>query len=814
MALSKPTNAQLTTSASTFSTSASDDAFIFGTDGNDLITGGTVSIDSAVSDGTDTMAGGLGDDTYIVRDTTDVVTELAGEGTDTIWSSVSYTLGAEVENIGANGSADITLTGNAKDNVLDSTNSTGVVTMNGGAGNDAYFLGAGDKIIDTGGIDTLYLPAGSGSLDLTNATTAAVILGGTAAQQAATVAGIENVVLQGTVSANLTGNALNNHLTGNGGNNQLTGAAGNDTLDTGAGGTDVLIGGAGDDTYILRNASTFSYTITEAAAAGTDSIVSYVASSLDLNLISNIENVYLQGSSNVNVTGNAAANILSGNAGNNNLDGGVGADKLIGGGGTNILVGGDGNDTYVVVSVSDTITETSTATSGTDTVQFNGISGTLSIGANVETVTLGGTSNIGVTVASATTKLATITGNAGNNTLTGGDGNDNINGGAGDDTLSGGAGTDTLTGGAGTNIMDGGDGNDIYNVTSNTDTVSETNALAAGGANDIVHFNGTASTTLTVGANIETIFLDGALATGVAFSAGVTTNHTITGNIANNSITGAGGADNINGGVGADTMSGGAGNDVFAVDNIGDSVVGGANFDVVNITYTAATVGGAGSTFTMEGTVEQLNMLGSVAYNGTGNAANNLINGNALDNIISGLGGSDTINAGVGNDTVIGGLGKDLITLGTGNDIAKFAFSGTGATTASLDSVAADGSITGVDSFSDLTLTAATADKIQLIGLTVGAVNATALTGSLNEPNFIANMNALLSAAPSGQGFNQSAGIDVAVVTGNDALASLNGRTFLAVDVNADNAFTTADLVIELTGTSDVSAMTAASFIA
>ena len=60
--------------------------------GNDMLDGGT---------GNDTMIGGAGNDTYVVDAAGDVVTELAGQGTDTVQSSVSYTLGANVENLHA-----------------------------------------------------------------------------------------------------------------------------------------------------------------------------------------------------------------------------------------------------------------------------------------------------------------------------------------------------------------------------------------------------------------------------------------------------------------------------------------------------------------------------------------------------------------------------------------------------------------------------------------------------------------------------------------------------------------------------------------
>ena len=49
--------------------------------------------------GNDTMAGGAGNDTYVVDAAGDVVTEAASAGTDTVQSRISYTLGANVENL-------------------------------------------------------------------------------------------------------------------------------------------------------------------------------------------------------------------------------------------------------------------------------------------------------------------------------------------------------------------------------------------------------------------------------------------------------------------------------------------------------------------------------------------------------------------------------------------------------------------------------------------------------------------------------------------------------------------------------------------
>jgi Ca2+-binding RTX toxin-like protein len=201
---------------------------------NDTINGlaGNDTLDG--SGGDDLMAGGSGNDSYVVDSNGDVVVESAGAGTDLVRASISFTLGANLENLTLTGSAAIDATGNTVANILAGNGADNL--LDGGAGADKMAGGGGNDnyVVDSAG-DAVTENAGAGT-DSVLSSLAAYTLG----------ANVENLRLGSLAPASGTGNSLGNALWGNAAANVLSGLAGNDTLDGGAG-IDKLIGGAGND---------------------------------------------------------------------------------------------------------------------------------------------------------------------------------------------------------------------------------------------------------------------------------------------------------------------------------------------------------------------------------------------------------------------------------------------------------------------------------------------------------------------------------------------------------------------------------------
>ncbi|HEX5360789.1 MAG TPA: hypothetical protein VFW49_06855, partial [Fluviicoccus sp.] len=576
---------------------------LIGLAGNDNLNGGS---------GTDTLIGGLGSDTYVVDTLLDVVTENAGEGTDTVQASLGYTLGVNVENLLLTGSSQINgqgndlanvLTGNSGNNVL--TGASGNDTLGGGLGVDTLYGGLGNDtyIVDTV-TDILSEAAGDG-VD-TVQTTVSYSLG----------AGIENLTLSGSSGISGTGNDISNSLLGNSANNLLEGLGGNDTLN-GGGGIDTLAGGFGNDAYIVDSDTDI---LMEAAGAGTDT----VQSSVGLTLSGNVENLTLTGNLGITGSGNELDNSLVGNSGANLLAGMSGKDTLNGGAGTDTLVGGAGDDTYVIDMSADQLVEA--AGEGNDTVQA---SASLTLAQNVENLTLTGTGALSGTGNDLGNML---TGNTGSNILTG---------------L---AGNDTLIGGGGMNTLAGGSGDDHYYVDQSGDIVVE---LAGEGWDRVI-----STISYTLATNVEGLYLNGSNAVD---GTGNELNNSISGNSAANILMGLDGDDLLTG-ASMDTLVGGTGNDIYYATasgvTVAESVGEGLDRVVASLSYTLGE------------NVESLDLANTGSnLNGTGNLLDNRLTGNSSNNLLYGLAGNDSLIGGTGTDTLIGGTGNDRYWLDNTGDV-------------------------------------------------------------------------------------------------------------------------------------------------
>ncbi|MFN7661936.1 MAG: calcium-binding protein, partial [Dolichospermum sp.] len=137
-------NLTLTGSSNINGTGNSLDNTLTGNSGNNTLTGNAGNDTLNGGAGIDILIGGLGNDVYVVDTTTDTITENANEGTDTVQSSVTYTLGNNLENLTLTGAAAINGTGNAGNNTI--TGNSGNNTLNCGAGRDILTGGVGSDI--------------------------------------------------------------------------------------------------------------------------------------------------------------------------------------------------------------------------------------------------------------------------------------------------------------------------------------------------------------------------------------------------------------------------------------------------------------------------------------------------------------------------------------------------------------------------------------------------------------------------------------------------------------------------------------------
>lgn len=640
--------------------------------------------------GADTMIGSDASDTYVVDNIGDIVVDFSDARTgsvDTVRSSITYALPDLIENLSLIGSDAIDGYGSNGNNVMSGADNAAINHLHGGKGDDTYRIGLGDVIVeyDGEGSDTVSI-----AYWMFGATFSLSDYGST----------IENIMLDVAAGAvNASGDDKDNVVTGNSYGNILIGGGGNDTINDGGGtssASDTLDGGAGDDyliggdgwtTYVFsrggghdvvdeRGASSYDSIRVDASIDKGDLLYSrngddlvlrvkdstetmtvqrFFGAKWDGTLVDTINAIRFADGSQWDVNDIVAlatrppndvtegADLLVGGSGIDIFDAGGGNDKIWGGGGNDLLFGGAGDD---LIRGED----------GADTLH----------GGDGNDQLYGGGASSGVG--------DVIFGDAGDDWLYGGDAEDTLIGGSGNDRLDGGAGIDTFRFGRGWGfdqiddyVRSGESGGSIIEFDESLAAADIVIVQEGFGTYTIRSVDGEGSIWATSDNVGEIRFADG---TRWDWSDLLLAMITVTGTSGddvlgqpegydefmydgaifkglegNDRLEGGRFGDTLDGGTGNDTMIGHGGDDTYLVDSASDVVTEASNegYDIVisTVTHTLAT------------NVEELDLAGTLAIDGTGNSRDNQLYGNVANNVLNGAGGADYMSGGLGDDTYV-----------------------------------------------------------------------------------------------------------------------------------------------------------------
>ncbi|MCY4415662.1 MAG: hypothetical protein OXE87_05055 [Chloroflexi bacterium] len=626
---------------------------IFGTSGNDTLTGSLDPNCIIGLAGNDTLKagprgdnrdGGAGTDTASYQGSArDVTVNLSD---DTASGGAEGDSLDNIENIIGSNFGD-TLTGDANAN-----------NIRGHGGDDTVEgLAGGDKLWGEGGTgDTLsYASSDAGvTVSIANRTAS-----GGHAQGDTGLGGFENLI-GSEHDDTLTGDANANVIEGGDGEDTLSGGGGNDTLSYASSG------------WVQVSFATTPVTAKRNHAEG--------------DTISGFEN-FLGSDEGDAFTGDANNNVIYASAGRDTYDGGDGNDTLTYASfetGAVVNVTGEGD---IVSNV-----ETIIGTNAGDTINGDSVDNTINGNAGDDT----------------------ISGGAGDDIITGGNGLDTLNGGAGDDTISGGNHNDRLKGGAGADTIDGGNGGDTvdYSGSPSGVTVNLTTNVNTGGhaqgdkLNNIEHIEGSSHADNLTGDEHVNYFWGGAGAdafdgkggedwvwyttsptsgitidmvtpansTGQAKGDTFTSIERVSASVHNDTITGNNDNNHISGEAGNDTLKGGGGDDIIYGGEGQDTLYGDAGDDKIH-----------GSFYGLDDRIED---------RGATVPPHNDVRGGAGNDKLAGLEGWATLTGGTGTDEffLLGAItGFDLTIADYASGEKIWICRGSGGATSSAD--ASDGEV-------------------------------------------------------------------------------------------------------------------------
>jgi len=447
-------------------------------------------------------------------------------------SSVTYTLGVELENLTLVGAA-LNGTGNAVANVL--TGNAGNNTLNGGAGNDTLNGGAGNDTLN-GGIGNDVISGGAGldvfvfnSLLASNMDTISDFAAGDLFQLDRTIftalsAGTTLTAAEFLAGAGVTATNAQQRILHNTTNGALL-------YDADGSGTGLALQFASVAVGAPISAAVFQLTGGATPPPPPNPGV---------------------------INGTAGNDNLLGGAGNETLNGLAGNDTLNGGGGNDLLSGGAGLDVFVfnslLASNMDTISDFAAGdlfqldrtiftalSAGTTLTAAEFLAGAGVTATNAQQRILHNTTNgallydadgsgtglalqfasvaVGAPISAAVFQLTggatpppppnpgVINGTAGNDNLLGGAGNETLNGLAGNDSLNGGGGNDSLNGGSGNDTLTGGIGADTF-VLADARGATNIDRITDFARGDRVSISASAYAGLTPGAVNATQFIE------------------------------------------------------------------------------------------------------------------------------------------------------------------------------------------------------------------------------------------------------------------------------------------------------------------
>lgn len=544
---------------------------IYGTAGNDTLTGTDDADVINGYDGDDTINGGFGADVMN-----------GGSGDDTfVFTGIRYS--GNISAVGRidGGSGNDTLDFRGVSPVTFSTyyydgNSSSYTTLNFSLGSQRYTVANVERIFTGDYNDTINLSglnyglsvvAGGGSDSITGTSYGDYIYGESGNDTIYTGGGIDN--LYGGDGEDFLGVAADGNQSAGAGSH-FYGEGGNDTISFYGSyyyffsgsyqpyqpALIIVDGGAGSDTFVL-NGLYSPTTIDLARGIGTVTAYIYNGPSEPTTFatfqtleIRSIENVTLQSGT---IIGNEQANRLT-LTGGGTIRAGGGDDIVVGSSSADTLNGEAGNDTVVGGDGDDLID----GGDGIDTVSFEGwVPSTESLPPIAVTVDLAaGTARSSVSGSDALVSIENVRGSNFVDLLSGNDGSNRLEGLAGNDTLNGFGGDDFLVGGAGNDVINGGAGQDtaLFATSRAAATVSFENGVILVSSNEGIDRLAGVEALQFLDGTFD-VRSDGRLASQARMTlTGTAGADTLTGGDSNDTFVASAGNDALNGGDGTDTL--------------------------------------------------------------------------------------------------------------------------------------------------------------------------------------------------------------------------------------------------------------------